>query len=137
MRNSMSPRWIAVTSFIVFVYLILVNAFLFPLVFPDGLAEKFTNARSQNLSLFHLLAFATTAILLTILVDKLVTGPGARSKGALAGILLGLFVALPEHLHLYAMLDVTAIRQFIPVLWIICTWGVAGFIVGFVRHQRQ
>ncbi len=137
MRDSLSLPWLAITSFIVFVYLVIVNALLFPLVFPNGLAEKFTNTRSENIPLFHLLAFAATAVLLAVLVDRLVTGPGARSRGALAGILLGLLVALPEHLHLYAMLEVAAIEQFIPVLWIICTWGLAGFIVGFVRHQRH
>jgi len=135
MRDSMSPKWFALTSVVVFVYLIVVNAFVFPFVFPDGLAEKFANARAENIPLFHLLAFATTAILLTALVSKISAARRSKFGGVIGGILLGLLVALPEHLHLYAMVEETAIKQFVPVVWIIFTWGLAGLIVDWIRDR--
>ncbi len=131
----MNAKWLTLTAIVVLIYLIAVNAFIFPAVFPDGLAEKFANSRAENLPLFHLLAFAATAVLLTILVDKLGTGRHSTSQGLTAGIWLGLLVALPEHLHLYAMVDATALRQFIPVVWTVATWGLAGLIVGFIGSR--
>lgn len=131
----MKPTWRILSALMTFVYLIVVNALVFPLVFPHGLAEKFANARQAEMPLYHLLAFAATAILLTLLVEKLATGPRPAGGGLLAGVLLGLLVALPEHLHLYAMVDSPAGRQFIPVGWIVATWGVAGWMIGAVRAR--
>jgi hypothetical protein len=128
----MNTKWLTITSIVVFIYLIIVNAFIFPAVFPDGLAEKFTNTRTESLPLFHVLAFAATAAILTILVDKLGRGHHSASQGLIASAWLGLLVALPEHLHLYAMVDVAAVPQFIPVIWTVATWGLAGLIVGIV-----
>ncbi len=135
LKNSMNAKWLAITTFVVFVYLIVVNAVIFPIVFPDGLAEKFLNARAENLPLFHLLAFAATAVILTILVDKLGRGGHSATRGLTAGGWLGLLVALPEHLHLFAMVEATAIQQFIPVVWTVVTWGLAGFIVGLISGK--
>ena len=126
----MNTKWLAITSVAVFVYLIVINAIVFPAVFPDGLAEKFVNARSENLPLFHLLAFSATAVLLTILVDMLGGENQSATQGLVAGGLLGLLVALPEHLHLYAMTTATPVKQFVPVVWTVVTWGIAGLIVG-------
>ena len=128
----MNTKWLTVSALVVFVYLIIVNAFVFPVVFADGLAEKFLNARDESLPLFHLLAFAATAVLLTILVDKLGRGRQSLTAGLFAGGWLGLLVALPEHLHLYAMVDATALQQFIPVVWTVVTWSLAGLIVGLI-----
>jgi hypothetical protein len=133
----MNTKWLAITVGGVFLYLILVNAFIFPFFFPDGLAEKFINVRSENRPLFHLLAFLATAALLTIIVDRLVAKSRSATRGLNAGAWLGLLVALPEHLHLYAMVDATAVRQFIPVLWTVVTWGVAGAIVGLVGSKAS
>lgn len=137
MRKPMSPLWISIAAFAVFIYLIIVNAFVFPIIFADGLAEKFTNARYENLPLFHLLAFAVTSLLLTILVDKLAPRQQPGIDGLFAGGLLGLLVALPEHLHLYAMTDATAVAQLIPVVWTLVTWSVAGMIVSIVRVRDR
>lgn len=131
----MKPRWLTLTALMTFVYLIAVNGLVFPLIFPDGLAEKFANARPVERPLYHLLAFAATAILLTLLVERLATGSRPVVGGLLAGVLLGLLVALPEHLHLYAMTEAPASRQFIPVAWIAATWGLAGWLIGTVRAR--
>ena len=131
----MNMKWLTISAFVVFVYLIIVNAFVFPIVFADGLAEKFLNARDENLPLFHLLAFAATAVLLTILVDKLGRGRQSLTTGLVSGGWLGLLVALPEHLHLFAMVDATALRQFIPVVWTVVTWSLAGLIVGLIGEK--
>lgn len=131
----MNTKWLTVSAIAVFFYLIIVNALVFPVVFADGLAEKFLNARDESLPLFHLLAFAATAVLLTILVDKLGKGGHSLTKGLIAGGWLGLLVALPEHLHLFAMVDATAMQQFIPVVWTVVTWSLAGLIVGLIGGQ--
>lgn len=132
MKNSMNAKWLAISTLVVFVYLVVVNAFLFPIVFPDGLAEKFLNSRVENLPQFHLLAFAATSLILTILVDKLGRGRHSIATGLAAGGWLGLLVALPEHLHLFAMVDATAVRQIIPVVWTVVTWSLAGLLVGVI-----
>jgi hypothetical protein len=67
----MNTKWLTITSIVVFIYLIIVNVFIFPAVFPGGLAEKFTNTRTESLPLFHALAFAATAAILTILLVAL------------------------------------------------------------------
>ncbi len=123
---------LAAATAAVFVYLVLVNAVLFPIVFAEGLAEEFANPRQEPWNLFHLLAFAATAILLTWLVARMSRDRLSLREGAKAGALLGLLVSLPEHLHLYAMVDASALRQFVPVLWILATWGVAGLVVALV-----
>lgn len=133
----MKVKWLAITTVVVFVYLVIVNAFIFPIIFPEGLAEKFINSRAEHLALFHLMAFATTAALLTILVAKLGHDSPSMSRGLTAGIWLGLLVALPEHLHLYAMVDATAVQQSIPVFWTAATWGLAGLIVGFIGAKAN
>ena len=53
------PRLLAATA-AVFVFLLVVNALVFPILFPDGLAEKFVNARKSEQSLFHVLALPAT-----------------------------------------------------------------------------
>lgn len=133
----MSAKWLAISVLVVFVYLVVVNAFLFPMVFPDGLAEKFLNSRVENLPLFHLLAFAATALILTIIVDKLGRGRHSMTTGLAAGAWLGLLVALPEHLHLFAMVDATALEQVIPVVWTVITWSLAGLIVGIIGGRAD
>ena len=137
MKKSMGPMGFAVSVVVVFVYLVIINAFVFPMIFPDGPAEKFANAREDTLPLFHLLAFAATAILLTIVVDKLADYDRSIIDGTLAGCLLGLLVALPEHLHLHAMVEATPARQFVPVVWTMTTWAVAGLLIGMIRSRTR
>lgn len=131
-KGPMNTKRLTLSAFAVFVYLILVNALIFPVVFADGLAEKFLNSRDESLPVFHLLAFGATAVLLTILVDKLARDRHSVTAGLVAGGWLGLLVALPEHLHLFAMVDATAVQQFIPVLWTVLTWSLAGLIVQLI-----
>ena len=131
----MNLKWLMISSFIIFIYLIVVNSLLFPFVFPEGLAEKFSNMRPEQVPVFHLLAFVATAVLLTILVDKLNGNVRPIVNATISAALLGLLVALPEHLHLYAMVDATAVQQFMPVVWIIVSWGLAGTIIGAVRGK--
>ncbi len=131
----MIPSGFVTASLMVFSFLILVNGVIFPSVFSDGLAEKFANARPAPLNGFHWAAFLGTAVFLTYLIKRLLGAePGWRS-GALAGTMLGAFVALPEHLHLYAMVEATAVRQFIPLLWTAATWGFAGSLAGSVLDR--
>lgn len=133
----MRPKQLAIATVLVFIYLIVINAFVFPFVFPDGLAEKFINMRADALPLYHVLAFAATAFLLTVLVGMLVARTGSKRDGLIAGALLGLLVALPEHLHLYAMIDVGVVKQFIPVVWIVITWGIAGVLASLFVDPRS
>ena len=137
MQNKLAKGRILLISSVVFVYLIVVNAFIFPLVFPDGLAEKFINSRPDPLPLFHVLAFAATAVLLTLLVNKLSSASSSITSGLWGGVWLALLVAVPEHLHLYAMTQASAIEQTIPVVWTVVTWGIAGMIVAAILKKRR
>ena len=131
----MNAKWLALSSLMVFIYLIIVNALLFPWVFPDRLVEEFVNARAEGLTQFHMLGLAVTAFLLTVVVNKLIENRNKVSGGTIAGATLGLLVALPEHLHLYAIVDATFAKQFMPVLWTVLSWGVAGLLVGWLHSK--
>ena len=113
-------------------YLILVNALVFPLIFPDGLAEKFSNERQTQLFQYHLIALVITSFMLSYLYSLFIKSETPWKDGLKFGALLGIFVSLPEHIHLYAMVDSSFIKQFIPVLWILITWGIAGVLVSLI-----
>ena len=128
--------WILGSTVVTTAMLVLFNAFLFPLVFPGGLAETFMNAREPQLMAYRLLGFLCTGGLLSFIVAFSDT-TGARDTLMLGGM-LGLLVALPEHLHLYAMTTAPAGEQFLPVLWTVVTWalvvGAAGWVVARGKH---
>jgi Zn-dependent protease with chaperone function len=106
------------------VLLVLLNMFVFPLIFPGGVASKFANARPTPLITLHLAAFLATAVLLTVLC----TGARlAKSSLAAAGIgaLAGLLAALPSTLHTNAMAHVPVSGEVAAVLWTTVSWALA------------
>ena len=129
--------WILVFTLVTTVLLVVINAVLFPLVFPHGLAEKFVNAREPQLAAYHVAAFALTGGLLSTIVAFSDT-TGARDT-LMLGAILGLLVSLPARLHLYAMTTAPAAEQVLPVVWTVCSWalvvGAAGWIVARGHHD--
>ena len=123
---------IIIATTVTVLYLIFVNGFIFPFIFPDGLVETFSNARQTQLFQYHLIALVVTAFFFSFFYPLVYKGRTPWKAGLKYGTLLGLFVALPEHLHLYAMIESSFVRQFIPVLWIFITWGLAGIIISFI-----
>ena len=129
--------WLLASTLVTTVMLVVLNAVLFPLVFPMGLAEKFVNAREPQLMAYHLVGFVATGGLLSLIVAFSDT-TGAKDT-LMLGAMLGFLVSLPEHLHLYAMTTAPATQQFLPVLWTVCTWslvvGAAGWVVARGHHD--
>jgi LytS/YehU family sensor histidine kinase len=121
---------IALAGLAASIALLILNAVLFPVIFPHGLAEQFTNARDHEPVAFHLLAFVATGLLIASVAAFLRVS--TLMGGVILGALLGLLVSLPEHLHLYAMTTATAMRQFIPVPWTVATWSVATGLAAIV-----
>ena len=132
----MRLKWILASTLVTTLMFVVLNGWLFPLVFPNGLAEKFANAREPQLMMFHVIAFLATGGFLSFIVAFSDT-TGARDT-LLLGALLGLLVSLPEHLHLYAMTTAPMVDQFLPVVWTVVTWalvvGAAGWVVARGKH---
>lgn len=130
----MNIKSFAISIVVVFIFLMLVNALIAPIIFPDGLVQRsFTNARPENLVAFHMIGLAATTILLTLFLE-LYSKPDLVD-GLVVGSLLALIVALPENLHTYAMVETTLMEQMFPVGWALVTWGLAGGTVGFIRSK--
>ncbi|MGH7865143.1 MAG: hypothetical protein ACREQB_09140 [Candidatus Binataceae bacterium] len=115
--------------------LLVLNAFVFPLVFPAGPPAPYENARSSPLYTVHTLALVTTALLITLLFA--VAHPARRTwvDGLKFGALLGLVVSLPSGMHTYAMVDMSYRDAITPILWTVVTWAAAGAAVGAVSRQ--
>ena len=106
------------------VVLLLLNMFVFPLVFPGGVASKFADTRPTPLISLHLAAFLTTAVLLTALCA---VRRWAGSSWAAAGIgaIAGLLAALPSALHTSALARPPIPGEISAVLWTTITWALA------------
>lgn len=123
-----------VTSFL---FLVVINALLFPVFFPDGPPEMYENRRLVPLYGYHLLAFLVTAFMMSLLYPMVYRGGPAWREGLKTGIVVGLFVSLPENLHVYAQVDMPFIAGLAPALWVTVIWGLAGIVIGYVYHFRS
>jgi len=106
------------------VALLLLNMFVFPLIFPGGVASKFANTRSTPLVALHLAAFLVTAVLLTA-VCAVPRWAGSRLVAAGIGAMVGLLAALPSALHTSAMARLSITGEVSAVLWTTITWALA------------
>jgi hypothetical protein len=111
-------------AFASFVVLLSVNMFVFPLIFPGGVASKFANTRPSPLVALHLAAFLATAVLLTALcaVPRLA---GSTLAAAGIGAMAGLLAALPSALHTNAMATLPISGEIAAILWTTITWAIA------------
>jgi hypothetical protein len=115
-----------------FLFLLVINAVLYPLFFPDGPPERYAGARPAPLLMYHLLAFLITAFLMSYLYPLIYRGGSAWKEGLRAGVIMGLFVSLPENLHVFAMTNVSFIRLLFPAIWVTVIWGLAGVVIGLI-----
>lgn len=106
------------------VVLLLLNMFVFRLVFPGGVASKFANARPTPLVALHLAAFIATAVLLTALCT-VPRGPRSTLAAAGIGAMAGLLAALPSALHTGALARLPVSGEVSAVLWTTITWALA------------
>lgn len=119
-----------------FVFLVVVNAALFPVFFPDGPPEQYLAARPSPLIEYHLLALLITAFLMSYLYQLIYRGGSAWKEGLRVGVIMALFVSLPENLHVYALTNISFIKLLFPALWVTVIWGLAGIVVGLI-YGRQ
>jgi len=119
-----------------FVFLVVVNAALFPVFFPDGPPEQYLAARPSPLIEYHLLALLITAFLMSYLYQLIYRGGAAWKEGLRVGVIMALFVSLPENLHVYALTNTSFLKLLFPALWVTVIWGLAGVVVGLV-YGRQ
>lgn len=119
-----------------FLFLLVINAVLYPVFFPDGPPERYVGARPAPLLLYHLLAFLITAFLMSYLYPLISRGGSAWKEGLRVGVIMGLFVSLPENLHVFAMTNVSFVRLMFPATWVTVIWGLAGIVIGFI-YGRQ
>jgi hypothetical protein len=106
------------------VVLLLLNMFVFPLIFPGGVASKFANTRPTPLVALHLAAFLATAVLLTALgAVPRVAGSSLAAAGI--GALAGLLAVLPSALHANAMATLPIAGEIAAILWTTTTWALA------------
>lgn len=128
-----------------FLFLLVVNALLFPVFFPNGPPEQYVDSRPAPLVSYHLLAFLITAFLMAYLYPLVYRGGSTWKAGLRVGVIMGLFVSLPENLHVYALTNVSFIKLLFPAVWVTVIWGLAGVVIGLVygpqpagrqEHQR-
>ncbi|MEP6571022.1 MAG: hypothetical protein ABJC10_14725 [Acidobacteriota bacterium] len=96
--------------------MLVVNAVLFPVFFPNGPPERYVGDRSSPLVLYSVLAFLITAFLMSH-VDPLFSrdGPGWK-EGLRVGVIMALFVSLPENLHVCALTNVSFLKLLFPAV---------------------
>jgi hypothetical protein len=115
-----------------FVFLIAVNGALFLIFFPDGPPEHYLGERAAPLIGYHLLAFLITAFLMSYLYPLIYRGGAAWKEGLRVGVIMALFVSLPENLHVYALTNISFFKLLFPALWVMVIWGMAGVVIGIV-----
>jgi hypothetical protein len=109
-----------------------VNALLFPVFFPEGPPEQYLAARPSPLVQYHLLALLITAFLMSYLYPLIWRGGPSWKEGLRVGIVMALFVSLPENLHVYALTSISFIKLLFPALWVPVIWGLAGVVIGLI-----
>jgi hypothetical protein len=120
-----------------FVFLMVINALLFPFVFPDRIPEHYQNQRPAPLYEFHSLAFLLTTFLLAFIYPYGYKGGTPWIEGARFGALIALFVSIPMGMHLYAMVEISAAKTILPILWTTLTWSAAGAAIGLVYGKTE
>lgn len=115
-----------------FVFLLVVNAALYPVFFPEGPPEQYVGARPAPLLLYHLLAFLITAFLMSYLYRLVYRGGPTWKAGLRVGVIMALFVSLPENLHVYALTSVSFFKLLFPAVWVTVIWGLAGVVIGVI-----
>jgi len=134
---------LALATFGSFLFLLVINAALYPLFFPEGPPEHYVNVRPVPLLSYHLLAFLITAFLMSYLYPLVYRGGSSWREGLRVGVIMALFVSLPENLHVYALTNVTLIKLLFPAVWVTVIWGLAGVVIGLVygdqvaRHRED
>jgi hypothetical protein len=119
------------------IFLILINTVLFPLVFPDGPAQFYANAREKPLFLFNLLAYIATAFLLAYIYPIGYRGGSPRVEGIRFGMYMGLLVSLPHTFHVYATVDYAFYSAALVIAWTIVVWGAVGIVIALVHGSRK
>ncbi|MDH4108106.1 MAG: hypothetical protein OEW35_07300 [Gammaproteobacteria bacterium] len=116
-----------------FLMLLIVNAFVFPLVFGSGVPLPYSNLRPEPLFVFNIAALAATALLLSLVCRQAgaTTASGASTLCALCGLL----TAMPSALHTLSLVDIAPAAQIAPVAWTVFTWGIAGSPVGLMLRR--
>jgi hypothetical protein len=117
-----------------FAFLVVVNAALFPIFFPNGPPERYLGARPSPLIGYHLLALLITAFLMSYLYPLIYRGGAAWKEGLRVGVLMALFVSLPENLHVYALTNTSFVKLLFPALWVTVIWGLAGVAIGYIYN---
>lgn len=119
-------------ALVALVFLVVVNAVFFPIVFPEGTPEIYRYEREKPLSTFHLLAVLVTAALMAYIFPIGYRGGKPWAEGLRFGMLMGVLVSLPMNLHVYAMTKTAFAGLLTTVLWTVITWGIAGGLIGAV-----
>jgi hypothetical protein len=120
-----------------FVFLLVVNALLFPVFFPDGPPERYENARPAPLFQYHLLAFLISAFLMSYLYPLLSKGGSPWKEGLKVGVIMALFVSLPDAFHVYALVETALLVQLFPALWVCVIWGAGGIVIGLIYGKVE
>lgn len=123
-----------VASALALAVLLIVNMFVFPLVFGSGVPLPYSNLRAEPLFLYHAIALLATALLLVAICLQ---APGSAQGAATTAAFAGLLASLPSALHTYAMVDIPIASQVAPIAWTVFTWGIAGSTIGVVLVKRQ
>lgn len=119
-----------------FAFLIVVNGALFPIFFPEGPPEQYVDARPTPLFLYHLLALLITAFLMSYLYPLIYRGGTGWLEGLRVGVIMALFVSLPENLHVYALTNISFLQLLFPAIWVTVIWGMSGVVIGLI-YGRQ
>ncbi len=125
--------WAAIAAFI---FLAAVNAMVFPMVFPNGIGERLLNTRLREVSQYQIAALAVMSMLMSLIYSLSHQGR-SNWDGFIFGVLMALFVTLPDHLQSSAILDTPFQEQFLPFAWIAVTWGFAGVIIAIIYSEEQ
>ena len=121
-------------SLVALVVLLVVNLFVFPLVFGSGVPLPFSGLRAEPLYLAHGIALALTALLLVAICAN---SAGTPQKAMLSSAFAGLLASLPSALHTFAMVDIPIGTQIAPIAWTVFTWTMAGSTIGIVLYGRS
>jgi hypothetical protein len=117
------------------VFLLAINGALFPIFFPGGPPEHYVGERAAPLLGYHLLAFLITAFLMSYLYPLIYRGGAAWKEGLRVGIIMALFVSLPENLHVYASTNISFVKLLLPAVWVTVIWGMAGVVIGLIYRR--
>lgn len=116
------------------VVLLIVNLFVFPLVFGSGAPVPYANLRAEPQYAYNLVALLATAVLLAVICGR---GPRGIGAASLTGALCGLLAALPSSMHLLSFVDMSPAAQIAPVAWTTATWGFAGSTIGAIYGRYE